>query len=268
MMAIYSRARVAYPGVSGLNSLYAYPLRNWREIKTPKEGLPAGGAQLTDLVARLQTCYQLTTNGKFQEAIDRLRSLLLSVLFTVVDSNDEVSEAHELIGICREYILGLQLECDRKQLPKETLEQQKRSCEMAAYFTHCKLQPLHQILTLRTALNLFFKLKNFRTSASFARRLLELGPKAEVAAQTRKILSACEKDMKDAHQLNYDEHNPFSTCALSYMPIYRGKADVKCPFCQAAYLPEFKSRVCAICKVAQIGKDTLGLRISPSQFNK
>ena len=28
---------------------------------------------------------------------------------------------------------------------------------MAAYFTHCDLQPVHLILTLRTALNLFFK---------------------------------------------------------------------------------------------------------------
>ena len=88
---------------------------------------------------------------------------------------------------------------------------------MAAYFTHCDLQPVHLILTLRTALNLFFKvghwphpqtppteniprlfdilshslslslshsqLKNFKTAGSFARRLLELGPKPEVAAQ-------------------------------------------------------------------------------------
>ena len=29
--------------------------------------------------------------------------------------------------------------------------------QMAAYFTHCNLQPVHQILTLRTAVNLFFK---------------------------------------------------------------------------------------------------------------
>lgn len=54
---------------------------------------------------------------------------------------------------------------------------------MAAYFTHCNLQPIHMILTLRTALNLFFKLKNYKTAASFARRLLELGPKPDVAAQ-------------------------------------------------------------------------------------
>ena len=54
---------------------------------------------------------------------------------------------------------------------------------MAAYFTHCNMQPVHMILTLRTALNLFFKLKNFKTAASFARRLLELGPKPEIAQQ-------------------------------------------------------------------------------------
>ena len=29
--------------------------------------------------------------------------------------------------------------------------------QMAAYFTHCNLQPVHLILTLRTALNLSFK---------------------------------------------------------------------------------------------------------------
>ena len=34
----------------------------------------------------------------------------------------------------------------------------------------------------------FFKIKNFKTAGSFARRLLELGPKPEVAQQTRKIL--------------------------------------------------------------------------------
>lgn len=133
--------------------------------------------------------------------------------------------------------------------------------QMAAYFTHCNLQPIHMILTLRTALNLFFKLKNYKTAASFARRLLELGPKPDVATQvcalhltfdarflcqhvhhelgiphtrvsslnskfasifqTRKILSACEKTPTDAHELKYDQHNPFDICAASYIPIYR-----------------------------------------------
>lgn len=57
------------------------------------------------------------------------------------------------------------------------------SLQMAAYFTHCNLQPVHMVLVLRTALNLFFKLRNFKTASGFARRLLELGPNPGVAQQ-------------------------------------------------------------------------------------
>lgn len=120
--------------------------------------------------------------------MDRFRTLLLNVPLLIVDSKEEVKKAQELITICREYIVGLSMEAARKELAKDSAGDQKRSCEMAAYFTHAELQPIHQILTLRTALNCSFKLKNFRTAASFARRLLELGPKPEVAQQTRKIL--------------------------------------------------------------------------------
>ena len=81
-----------------------------------------------------------------------------------------------------------------------------------------------QVLTLRTALNLFFKLKNYKTAGSFARRLLELGPKPDVAQQTRKILQACDKNPTDEHKINYDEHNPFDICAASFVPIYKGRA--------------------------------------------
>ena len=77
------------------------------------------------------------------------------------------------------------------------------------------------VLVLRTAVNLLFKLKNFSMAAAFARRLLELGPRPDVAAQARRVLAACEKAPGDAHHLNYDQHNPFDICAASYRPIYR-----------------------------------------------
>ncbi|XP_023224658.1 coatomer subunit alpha-like [Centruroides sculpturatus] len=261
----FTRARAAYQALPYIPTLHTYPQRNWKE-GSGKNSAPAIGCKLSDLIQRLQTCYQLTTSGKFQEAIDRFRTLLLNVLLLVVETKQEITEAQQLLEICQEYILGLALELERKGLPKETLEQQKRTCEMAAYFTHCNLQPIHQILTLRTALNLFFKLKNYKTAASFARRLLELGPRQEVAAQTRKILQVCDKTPTDLHQLQYDEHNPFSLCGQTYKPIYRGKPEVKCPLCQTSYFPEFKGSICRICNVAEIGKDTLGLRISPLQF--
>ncbi|XP_026645773.1 coatomer subunit alpha [Microtus ochrogaster] len=261
----YARGRTTYQALPCLPSMYSYPNRNWKDAGL-KNGVPAVGLKLNDLIQRLQLCYQLTTVGKFEEAVEKFRSILLSVPLLVVDNKQEIAEAQQLITICREYIVGLCMEIERKKLPKESLEQQKRICEMAAYFTHSNLQPVHMILVLRTALNLFFKLKNFKTAATFARRLLELGPKPEVAQQTRKILSACEKNPTDACQLNYDMHNPFDICAASYRPIYRGKPVEKCPLSGACYSPEFKGQICRVTTVTEIGKDVIGLRISPLQF--
>nr|KAF6315929.1 COPI coat complex subunit alpha [Pipistrellus kuhlii] len=261
----YARGRTTYQALPCLPSMYGYPNRNWKDAGL-KNGVPAVGLKLNDLIQRLQLCYQLTTVGKFEEAVEKFRSILLSVPLLVVDNKQEIAEAQQLITICREYIVGLSMEIERKKLPKESLEQQKRTCEMAAYFTHSNLQPVHMILVLRTALNLFFKLKNFKTAATFARRLLELGPKPEVAQQTRKILAACEKNPTDAYQLNYDMHNPFDICAASYRPIYRGKPVEKCPLSGACYSPEFKGQICRVTTVTEIGKDVIGLRISPLQF--
>ncbi|CAF3533400.1 unnamed protein product, partial [Rotaria socialis] len=56
---------------------------------------------------------------------------------------------------------------------------------------------------------------------SFAKRLLEFGPKFGVAQQTRIVGSVCEKNPVDEHPLNYDEYNPFDICAASYVLIYR-----------------------------------------------
>ncbi|CAG9819218.1 unnamed protein product [Phaedon cochleariae] len=263
--ALYGGARTARAAQPNVPPTFACPLRNWKEGGA-KGGLPAVGVRLNDLVGKLQVCYQLTTGGKFTEAIEKFHSLLLAITLLVVDNKQEITEAQQLLRICSEYICGLQMETLRKTLPKTTLEEQKRQGEMAAYFTHCKLQPVHQILTLRTSLNMFFKLKNYRTAASFAKRLLELGPRPEVAQQARKILQACDSNLTDELQLQYDEHNPFSLCGYSYTPIYRGKPEEKCPLCGTAYLPKYKGCLCNTCKVAEIGKDAIGLRISSHQF--
>lgn len=248
-----------------ISSLYNYPHRNWKEAG-PKGGLPTVSIKLTDLVQRLQSCYQLTTSGKFSEAIEKLQNIVLCISLLVVETKQELNEAKQLLKICKEYILGLQMETQRKGMPKTTLEEQKRQCEMAAYFTHCDLQPIHQILTLRTALNMFFKVKNYKTAASFAKRLLELGPRPEVAQQARKILQACDMNLVDELQLQYDEYNPFTLCGISYKPIYHGKPEEKCPLCGTSYVPQYKGNVCKVCQVAEIGKDCMGLRISTHQF--
>ncbi|XP_053619485.1 coatomer subunit alpha [Plodia interpunctella] len=266
-MCMFASARASFGALASLPPLWARLHRNWKEA-SGKHLLPVVTAKLNDLVIQLQQCYQLTTAGKFTEAIEKLQRIVQTVPLLNVEAKTELTEAQQLLNICREYLLGLQMETARKAMPKNTLDEQKRTCEMAAYFTHCKLQPVHQILTLRTALNMFYKLRNFRTAASFARRLLELGPRPEVAQQARKILQACEKTLTDEHQLLYDEHNPFNICGISYKPIYRGKPEEKCSLCSASFMPEHKGKLCTVCGVAEIGKDVLGLRICPLQFQR
>ena len=191
-MTNFARSRTSNTALPLLPAINNYPQSNWRDAK-PNTGLPQVGLKLNDLSDRLQSSYKLTTGGKFVEATEKFRSILLSIPLLVVESKQDETEATQLREICMNYLVGLTMELARKGMPNASLEDKKRICEMAAYFSHCNLQPIHQILTLRTACNLFFKLNNFKTSGSFARRLLELGPKPEVAQQTRKILQVRKK---------------------------------------------------------------------------
>ena len=103
------------------------------QMTNTKMLLPTIGLKLSELIQRLQRAYELTTNGKFAEAIEAFRSILLSVPLLVVDSKQEIAEAQQMIEVCREYIVGLQMECYRKELPKESLDDQKRICEVNSF---------------------------------------------------------------------------------------------------------------------------------------
>ena len=46
---------------------------------------------------------------------------MLLVPLTVVDTKNKIAEAQELIRICREYIIALSMEIERKTLPKVLL---------------------------------------------------------------------------------------------------------------------------------------------------
>lgn len=106
------------------------------------------------------------------------RSLLHQALFTVAKSRDDIYEIDQLIGVCREYLLGLALETTRKEIGSGDA---KRSLEIAAYFTHCELETVHLQLAIRLAMVQSFKLKNYDTAMRFAQRLLEQGPAPKVA---------------------------------------------------------------------------------------
>ena len=117
-----------------------------------------------------------------------------------------------------------------------------------------------------SAMSSAFKAKCYGTSASMARRLVELAPAPKVMAQAKQVLGACEKaGLGDALDLDYDARNPFVTCNSAFTPIYKGSKTVACPASGAKYHPDAEGDVCGVSQVGKIGADGSGLMVSHSQ---
>ncbi len=132
----FARGRTYFPALPGIPSLNGYPQSNWKDAG-PKNGLPAVGLKLNDLVQRLQSCYQLTTAGKFSDAVDKFRSILLSVPLLVVESKQDEAEAQQLREICTNYLVGLTMEGARKDRPKANIDDQVRKTTSRQCFSQC-----------------------------------------------------------------------------------------------------------------------------------
>jgi len=252
-------------------------LRNWAQASSSpaaaaaaskETGLPIVSIQFPMLVERLQTAYRSFTAGKFQDALDQFRSILHLLPVITATSTNEASEAKELIGIVVEYILGLQIEMRRKEIassPNAASDASviARICELSAYFTHCNLQPTHVQLTLRSAMNNAVKAKNFGAAYNFARRLLDLAPKPEIAQTAQRVAQLCEQNaLKDEiTNVDYDERNPFVICAASMKPIYRGTPSTTCPYCGSHFLQEHTDITCTICNLSKVGATATGLTL-------
>mmetsp|Transcript_56439 Transcript_56439/g.121103 ORF Transcript_56439/g.121103 Transcript_56439/m.121103 type:complete len:1219 (-) Transcript_56439:381-4037(-) len=220
----------------------------------------------TSLMEGLKEGNKLTTAGKFQEALTSFRKVVQSLPLAVANSQEEDQQLTEFIDICREYITAMR--CQIAQRASATSDA-KRSIELAAYMTLCKLQPTHTVLTLRGAMSAAFKAQNFITAASFARRIVSGNAAAarqpELVAQARKLLAVCEQKGSDAMHLEFDhrETDNFTICASSLTPIAAAAPTARCPFCQSVYKAEFKGQVCSTCELSEIGANTLGIQFRP-----
>ncbi|GBG90440.1 hypothetical protein CBR_g50687 [Chara braunii] len=262
MMNLHLASHAVLPGVSLVPGMSCGLERGWTESSPPNTpGLPAVMYKLSLLEERLKVAYKSTTDGKFTEALKVFLSILHTIPLVVVDSRREVDEVKELLGIAREYVNALRIELKRRELRDDP----QRQMELAAYFTHCNMQPTHLKLSLQSALHVCYKLKNYNTTATFCRRLLELNPMPAVANNARKALQVCERNPKDDIQINYDPRNPFVVCAETFTPIYRGSKEVSCPFCGSRFVPEMDGRICSTCDLAVIGADASGLTCSQAQ---
>lgn len=265
-------SRAAFRGLALQPTVYVYPSTLELQTQIP---LPTGGYRIDDLEKHLTDCYSLFSGGKFSDALDNFRNLLLSTLFLQVyisDLNMSIEEreerAKEMISISREYILGLQILLERKNITGKNTEDHKRACELAAYFARLNL-PKHRSKVLENAFMVFLaKPKEFqktRAAASIARRLLDYlssddPKKAKMVSYAEKVRSSYDAEVDQKIQLDYDDLNPYSLCAATFRPIFSGNQLVSCPLCDAKYKPEFSGKSCKVCLVSEIGKACSGIR--------
>ena len=149
-------------------------------------GWPRLCLTMASLVEKLKAAYALVTGGKFVDALAAFGDIMAAITLVAPESRQQLHELKELLTICREYSSALRLEVLRKSL--DPAREPKRVVELAAYFTHAKLQVPHVLLYLRSAMTLSFKLKLFRVASGFARRLLELDPRPDMAATAKKVI--------------------------------------------------------------------------------
>ena len=77
--------------------------------------------------------------------------------------------------------------------------------------------------------------------------------------QARQRIAAGDRNPRDAVEIAYDEFTEFEICAASYTPIYKGSPSVRCPYTDAAFLPEFKGTLDPLTCLTEIGAVASGL---------
>lgn len=261
----YQLAHVSVPANPSLPPL-VYNVRRNPETTELREVLPAIAFAFADIQAgELAEANRLFGRGKFAESLTTFRSILQKLLVVVATSDAEATAITELVTTCREYIIGLTLEVERRRLVTEEPENIVRNLELAAYFTHCQLAPAHVQLALRSAMGVFSKAGNHATAAVFARRLVDAsggggGGNATVLTQARAVLAQGTKNPRDAHEVGYDHFTAFDVCPASLSPIYSGSPAVVCAYTGAKYLPEYKGTICVVDGVTQVGLTASGMR--------
>ena len=120
------------------------------------KSLPALTLKVTALLDQLKQAYRAFTNAQFQECKEALDDILCSIPLISVSTRAETNDLKELLDVSREYLIAIRV---KAAISEAAASDVARGLELAAYFTHCNLQPSHLMLALKTAMASAFKNK-------------------------------------------------------------------------------------------------------------
>lgn len=218
---------------------------------------------------KLKLGYKKTTEGSFDEAILIFRDVLNSVPLMALSSKADLASAEKLLAICAEYIIALSCDVEKRKAAAP-----ERQLELTLLMALPNLHPSHRVLTLRSAMALCFKTKNFLLAAFVARRFLKLcedNPdlvEAEVVGQATKILAKSEKtgtnefaSLKFEEALFHDENAANLIDCMDFKLLDRSQKSVCCPLTKARYAERHRGKQCRVSGTTEIGREVVGMKI-------
>jgi coatomer protein complex subunit alpha (xenin) len=261
LLNCYLGSLTSVPGITGSGSMLIPLLRNDAGGPPEAASLPRTPLKLRDLVVGIRDGYKFFQGGKFNDARVAFTTVLTQIPLVVTEDKAEANEMKEMLSICTEYITAIRIKGAMNEVAADPI----KSTELSAYFTHCRLLPVHLLLALRSAMGTSFKHKNFIAAAGFARRLLELPDmgserNADLRLKATKVLQKSEQMARNEHQLNYDDSKTFKIDCKDFKPIYAGEPTVECSYCGSAYSDASMShKICLTCSFCAVGIKTIGL---------
>lgn len=169
--SVYYGSEIFCPGYSISPPIGYELIHDGSKINTMKKTIPPSTIKFSHLVERLKEGYKYFQLGKFTESMNTFLKILTSLPLLIVSHKSESDEVKELVSVSRDYITACRLELYRRSIQSND---GIRGLELSCYMTHCNLQANHLLLVLNLAMTSAYKLKNYITSADFARRILEI----------------------------------------------------------------------------------------------
>ena len=174
-LEIYQATRTYLPATPGLPPLTNYVRRTVDETD-PRKVLPIIPRDLEAIATvDLQEGYAAMRTNRLEDGLKTFKRILHSLLVNAVSSEQQVTEAKNIITKASEYAVAMAIELERRALPTEGEVNLKKSLELSAYFTIPKLEVTHRQLALSAAMNLAFTNKNLSSALSFANRIIANG---------------------------------------------------------------------------------------------
>jgi hypothetical protein len=195
------------------------------------------------------------TGGQFAALLAVAQHLLACLAFVDETGSADSASAStlpELISAARECALVASIELARQQAKDTPVRQQV----LAALMTHCKLSLPHKRLTLRQAMNTFFKQQMYPQAIVFAERLRSADPEENDRKRAEKVIAFCrQKQSGEAPASSPDvvcrERDLACICSVDLRPLTTERDVAECSWCHARAASPHRNKPCVVCLIGQ-----------------